>query len=251
MGVGQEVTQVLTPHQRVEPCHGGAEFCGGALRGNCREVCGESRLRTPQTRAQTPRAWVWRCSATGGGRPKKKNVNHVLSPSPLPSLGRYTPVRVGRSNRKQSIIAYDRILKSVERKLGKGVTADSQLTKVGKALLGDSYLGTFAVDVKPIRLVTPPGTEAYFIINVDGSNHPGSHWLAVYKSPDLNKYLIYDSFARKSKRLIPKFIKTVGFRYVDVNKKSDQEVKEDNCGQRSLAMLVFIKKYGYKKAKLI
>lgn len=167
---------------------------------------------------------MWRGAASRGGGSKKKNV--LLSD-------------------------YDRILKSVERKLGKGVTTDSQLTKVGRALLGDSYLGTFAVDVKPIHLVAPARSEAYFIINVDGSSLPGSHWLAVYKNPELNKYLIYDSFARKSKKLIPKFIKTVGFRYVDVNKESDQKVKEDNCGQRSLSLLLFIKKYGYKKAKLI
>ncbi len=133
--------------------------------------------------------------------------------------------------------------------LGKGVTSDAQLDHVGKKLIGKCYLGTFPVDVKPIYY--PACKDKYFIINVDGKNSPGSHWLAVFFSHELNTYLIYDSFARKSRRLIPRFISTIGYKYIDVNKKSDQRVSQDNCGQRSLAMLAFIKKYGYQHARLI
>lgn len=134
--------------------------------------------------------------------------------------------------------------------LGKGVTSDAQLDRVGKKLIGKCYLGTFPVDVKPIYLQTGC-QDRYFIINVDGKNSPGSHWLAVFFSHELKKFLIYDSFARKSRRLIPKFISTIGYKYIDVNKTSDQKVSEDNCGQRSLAMLAFIKKYGYQHARII
>jgi len=136
-----------------------------------------------------------------------------------------------------------------------GITTDAELTKIGKKVIGRCYLGTFSSDVRPVDIYTktlnPRCDDYYFIINVDGSSQPGSHWIAVAKLANMNKYLIYDSFARKSKKLIPAFIRNFRYEYIDLNGKADQKVQEENCGQRSIAMLLFIKKHGYHAAKKI
>jgi hypothetical protein len=140
----------------------------------------------------------------------------------------------------------------VEKGLGKGVTTDRQLTRVGRLLLGKCYLGTFSSDVKPIYLVPPAGClSTYFIINNMTSKAKGEHWIAVARVNGCKKYIIYDSFARKSRSLIPAFIKTIGYQYLDANKDGDQKASETNCGQRSLAFLLFLKRYGVKAEKLV
>jgi len=137
--------------------------------------------------------------------------------------------------------------------LGNGMTTDAQLTKVGKRYLGSDYIGTFSVDVKKSTLDRLKGskTQYYFIINVDKKYESGSHWLAIAKLKDNPKYIIYDSFARRSPRLIPAFIKTIGYKYIDINGKSDQLDHEKNCGARALSILRFIKSHGLPAAKLV
>lgn len=114
-------------------------------------------------------------------------------------------------------------------------------------------MGTFHSDIKPIEIYTlaKDKKDYFFIINVDGKNKPGSHWLAVAKLNNVPKYIIYDSFARPSAKLIPNFIKRFGYKYLDINKKADQLIKEDNCGQRAISFLLFIRDYGYTAATYI
>ena len=137
---------------------------------------------------------------------------------------------------------YNTILNQVYRKLGKGVTTDKQLTTHGKLLLKADYIGTFSQD-HPLRRLG--GKRKYFIINVDKSNKPGSHWVGVYY--DGTKFYIYDSFGRRSSKLLPHFIKTVGYKYADVDRDAEQKVRENSCGQRSLAWLLFVHKYGIQQ----
>jgi hypothetical protein len=91
----------------------------------------------------------------------------------------------------------------------------------------------------------------YAIINVDGRYDPGSHWLSVIFDATKNKYYIYDSFARRLKKLIPKFVSVIGFNYITMNTKSDQKNSESTCGQRSMAVLLYVAKYGLEPAMLI
>lgn len=141
------------------------------------------------------------------------------------------------------------------RLLGKGVTTDRQLEFVGRRLFGVNWLGVFPSDVKPRELLKHVDVDGsyYGIINVDGRSDPGSHWLAIIlqKIEGSMFYHIYDSYARKSKRLIPKFIKTIGYKYIDLNGESDQTKKETNCGARSMAVLLFVARHGLKAAKHI
>ena len=62
----------------------------------------------------------------------------------------------------------------------------------------------------------------------------------------------YDSFARK--KIMKPFVdkmKKLGYNCVYVNKKSDQQNQQIDCGLRSLLVLLFVQKYGIDKAKLI
>jgi len=144
-------------------------------------------------------------------------------------------------------------LKQVERLVGSGVTTDLQLHKFSKKLLGSCFIGVFPSDVKASAIFhnCQKNGDYYFIINVDGSNEPGSHWMAVAYIKSINKFIIYDSYARKMKKLIPSFVKTIGYKYIDANAKSDQTDREENCGARSISFLVFLKKYGLQEARMI
>jgi len=129
--------------------------------------------------------------------------------------------------------------------LGRGVTTDIQLEKVGKKLFGQRWLGVYPVDVKPHEIMKniKPGLN-YGILNVDGRDSVGSHWLSVCYDTKKDQWLIYDSFARKSTKLIPKFIRTIGYKYYDLNKGADQLDHQESCGARSMAMLIHISKHG-------
>lgn len=133
--------------------------------------------------------------------------------------------------------------------MGRGVTTDTQLTRVGRKILGESYIGTFSSDVelKNVSKAKP----LYAIINVDGRYEAGSHWLAIAKPANTENYLIYDSFARKSRKLIPKFIRNHNYKYIDLNKVSDQNDEEQDCGARAMSLLVYIAKYGKSFANKI
>jgi hypothetical protein len=134
--------------------------------------------------------------------------------------------------------------------LGRGITSDLQLTRLGRKIIGKDYIGTFPQDVKPSRIMTKrtPG-NSYFILNQDLSKGPGIHWIAcVYTGAN---FIIYDSFGRKSHKLLPHFVRTIGHRYIDINKDGDQPDSSEDCGQRSLAFLLFVKKYGAEAARHI
>ena len=141
--------------------------------------------------------------------------------------------------------------------MGTGVTTNHQLNAVGQKIFGTELSGVHSVDVKITQYMKKKSNgvidqnPSYFIINVDGSNQPGSHWLAVYFDPRTQKFNIYDSFARGLKTLIPKFIKTIGYDYVNTNKKQDQPNNADDCGSRTISWLWAVKLHGIEKARHI
>ena len=90
---------------------------------------------------------------------------------------------------------YKYSLREIEKGLGTGITNSKQLTELGKCLFDGKYKGTFAVD----RLPNLKHNDCC-VNNLDYSYQPGSHWVAVYKHE--NKYCIYDSFGRKSNKIL-------------------------------------------------
>lgn len=133
---------------------------------------------------------------------------------------------------------YEQVLMHIEDILGSGVTTDEKLTKLGKSLFGNDYLGTFPADKMPKYI----RENQCFILNTDSSrsSNKSGHWVSFYK---LNSRLYYyDSFARDKVKL-SKYWKNK--RLYNANTKDrDQSFKESSCGSRSLAYLVIFRKYG-------
>jgi hypothetical protein len=126
---------------------------------------------------------------------------------------------------------YKKKLATEEKKLGRGITYDEDLAARGRELFGAKFNGVYPADVtRPFR--------GYSIVNLDGKNEPGSHWVAEANT------LIYDSFGRNG------ILRGSGVdQYTDPD--AEQKVQEDNCGQRCLAWLCVYHDMGEKAAKLV
>jgi len=107
----------------------------------------------------------------------------------------------------------------------------SKLDGVGKHLFGDKFIGVFARD-------TMPKLEKgqYLIFNLDTSDKPGSHWVA------LTNDLVYDSFGRDMKH-----VTQTG----QTDPDAEQSKTELNCGARCIAFLAVYDTYGSKVARYI
>ena len=137
----------------------------------------------------------------------------------------------------------DRIIKI----WGNKALYDNQITDIGQQLLGKKYVGTFPIDRVPLS-----GSDKYMIANVDGSGFPGSHWVAVFLKGDT--IYVYDSFARKSKKLLkPLHDKAKKYKknIIDINAKSDQKNHTEICGAISLSFLYIVHKYGIDAGRCI
>ena len=122
-------------------------------------------------------------------------------------------------------------------------TSSNELNYYGNKLFGSKFLGAFPFDISPQLK-----KNQSMIINVDESNKPGSHWCGVF-CINKKKYLVFDSFGRSSKKLLPKFGK--GDTIIDTDHDQNQKIKEQDCGQKSLSWLYVCYNDGVKYAKLI
>jgi hypothetical protein len=138
----------------------------------------------------------------------------------------------------------------MEEQLGTGVTYGGDLDRVGKQYLGKKFAGVYPADMLPLLTKKCP----YAILNLDDSDEPGSHWIAVKymgrgASGETERCLVYDSFGRATQRIIP----SLAERYtpVDADDDAEQENREDNCGSRSLAFLIIDDVFGSKMSRKI
>ena len=121
-------------------------------------------------------------------------------------------------------------------------TNNFELEKVGRKLIGSKFIGVYASDK------IPKDKQGYFICNLDQSNMGGSHWVGVVRDQDGT--MVYDSFGRDTKEIFPFAYEDFG-KYVESDNDAEQHWAESNCGQLSMAWLIFYKKYGREAAKLI
>jgi hypothetical protein len=135
---------------------------------------------------------------------------------------------------------YNRIVTIIETTMGTiNVTNNLELDKICNILFRKKYLGTFASDKLPLLSKKKP----FAIINIDKYGKGGSHWVAC--AFQNNNIYIYDSFGRKTKKIIPHLrYKNV----IDSDYDAEQNVNEDNCGQRCVAWLLVFQTYGKKNA---
>ena len=146
---------------------------------------------------------------------------------------------------KKSESVYFKILDNISQDMGKNITFTSDLNKAGKKYLGNKFKGAYPSDRIPkLNRLTP-----YAIINVDNSKQRGSHWLGIALAKD-DSILVYDSFGRDNSTLVPT-LSRVYKNVKDTEKDAEQRIKEHNCGQRSLAWLIFFDKYGEDAARNI
>lgn len=104
----------------------------------------------------------------------------------------------------------------------------------------DNYLGTIASDqIDELELDTLP---AYFVMNTDTSDMPGSHWVAIYISPDSVEY--YDSSGSEPDFHVVKQLKDLIKRAnlpnllkFKVNKVAAQKNSSNNCGYFAIRFL--------------
>jgi hypothetical protein len=144
---------------------------------------------------------------------------------------------------KRANIIYNLALKDIVKMMGKNSTTYSdEIERVGKGLFGSDFRGVFPADMVPRMR---DGDLA--VVNLDKRDMPGSHWISIAK--ESGKLHVYDSFGRKSTKIIPDLIGKG--KIVDADYDAEQKIKEDNCGQRSLSWLFVFKHFGKDLAMLI
>jgi len=149
---------------------------------------------------------------------------------------------------------YNLILKQMVKQMGDDTTGTKELEDMGKKLFGSQFIGTFPQDALPPAIFKKDKKKRYAIINVDTTGLPGSHWVAIAGLPNSKKIMIYDSFGRLTKNLLPiikKQVKKSGSSYSDTDHDAEQKKMQKSCGQRSLAWLLFLDRYGPANARLI
>lgn len=182
-------------------------------------------------------------STMNGLSATKKSKDHpsMVLPNPKSSMS------------KPSEQVYDEILHNiVEPILGDDTTFSTDIAIIGKHLFGSKWAGVFPVDAIPQTL----SVNQYLVVNLDKSNEPGSHWVALVvlrKSKTTKKpkyhFLMYDSFGRSPEKILP-FIEEKN--NVDSTEDdSEQNIIENNCGARAITWLIMYDQFGEKAAREI
>ncbi len=168
---------------------------------------------------------------------------------------------------KEVMKIYNAVLKDIIYPiLGKKTTWGDDLTRMGHKLFGKTYAGTFSSDKIPDLGFIKKGifkipitvnniksnSKLYTCINLDNSNQPGSHWVALAYDVYTSKIMIYDSFGRDTKKILPSLIEKFGDANIVMSDQDpEQDPKQDDCGARCMAFLYIFDRFGSKKAKLV
>lgn len=140
-------------------------------------------------------------------------------------------------NKKQIEKEFKKAKKRMVELIGhNNTTFDGELDVVGKKLFGRKFRGVFPSD----KIPTLKESEMA-ILNLDESDEPGTHWVAVYKND--REILIYDSFGRDTYRIIPSLKGSGNGKISAAENDAEQSEDETNCGQWCLAFLYMVDKY--------
>jgi len=139
------------------------------------------------------------------------------------------------------------LIKIVYPLIGDKTTYLSQLNGTCKKLFGVKFKGVFPSDKIPKLNDLSP----YCILNLDNSKQSGSHWIALAKLNDKNDTLVYDSFGRDYKKIIPNLNYSGNGRIKNTDRDSEQNVLQTDCGARCIAFLMVFHRHGYNMAKYI
>ena len=144
-------------------------------------------------------------------------------------------------------LIYKKYLKDIYNLIGDRTTYLNQILGAGRKLFGVKFKGVFPSDKIPKLNDLSP----YCILNLDKSSESGSHWVALSKIPNTNDSILYDSFGRNYKKIIPALNYSGNGRIINSDFDAEQKILETDCGARCLAFLMVIDNYGVNVAKLI
>lgn len=130
---------------------------------------------------------------------------------------------------------YERILRKVEQRLGNTTTYDFQLEDLGRELLGSNFRGVYPLDRIPEKILS-----GYYIVNLDKSYEPGSHWCAFVKNK--SRSIFYDSFGRTQE--LKKMPELSRLNFIFTEDDSEQTREETNCGARCISWCILHYLYG-------
>jgi hypothetical protein len=133
--------------------------------------------------------------------------------------------------------------KSLLKSLGsKGLYGDV-IDKEGKRLFGSKWKGVHTQKDVPM-------TNGFHIINNDFIGG-GQHWVALYVTP--RTIFVYDSYGRKTGKLLPLLVRRAGKRRVVDSDHDGEQIGYTSqvCGVLSLVWLMMVSRHGIKKALLI
>ena len=143
------------------------------------------------------------------------------------------------SKEKQAEKVYNYYLnKKVYPLIGDKTTYLTELEGAGKKLFKVKFKGVFPSDKIPKLNDLSP----YCILNLDSSKEKGSHWIALAKLG--SDTLVYDSFGRDYKKIIPNLSYTGNGRIKNTDRDSEQNVLQTDCGARCIAFLMVFDKHG-------
>ncbi len=120
---------------------------------------------------------------------------------------------------------------------------DNQLENVMKEYKDKGFKGVYAID--EIDKI-PVSNKMGVILNLDKSDQPGSHWVALYIDADDDQTVeYYDSFAEEPpeslmkdiKKLVDKINPEVYLKF-KVNRIKQQSESSDNCGIHAMKFLI-------------
>jgi hypothetical protein len=152
---------------------------------------------------------------------------------------------------KEVLKSFNKHKKALIKAIGTKSTTDRQLDTMGKQRFGAKYLGTFSQDNIPWKQVNSAlnFNNAFAIINTDTVGKAGVHWVGLYVTA--KTVYIWDSYGRKSKTLLPIFVKqlkTRKHRFKDSDSDTDQSKKSQICGQLCLSWILTVKELGIMNA---
>ena len=131
---------------------------------------------------------------------------------------------------------YNKYIKQITRLMGyHHPLSTTEINYICFNLFGNKYTGTYASDRIPKRF-------KYIIVNLDPSHKRGSHWVAMCNIN--NKIYVYDSFGRKTNKILPTF----KGKSIMSDDDAEQKKLEINCGHRCISWLMCVDKYKIKEA---
>jgi hypothetical protein len=161
-------------------------------------------------------------------------------------------VRNNISTRQAEKIYCNYLKKVIYPLTGKKSTYLSDLLGIGRKLFKVKFKGVFPSDKIPKLNDLSP----YCILNLDKSSQSGSHWIALAKLPHLypsgnSDTIIYDSFGRDYKRIIPNIQYSGNGTIKNTDRDKEQKPLQTDCGARCLAWLLVFDNYGSAAAQKI